>query len=46
MGLAPYCIDGASVYFIDSTSLRFNGQVTKSVVPVLLHTNNYEKWLD
>ena len=30
----------ASVYSIDSTSLRFDGQVTKSVVPILLLNNN------
>ena len=31
MGLTPCCINHASVYSIDSTSLCLNGQVTKSV---------------
>ena len=34
-------LNHASVYFTDSTSLRFNDQVTKSVVLVLLLTNIY-----
>ena len=36
MGQALCCIDLASVYSIDSTSLRFNDQDTKAEVPVLL----------
>ena len=40
MGLTPCWKHHASVYSIDSTSLRFNGQVTKSVVFVLLMTKN------
>ena len=39
MGLTPCWINHALVYSIDSTSLRFNGQVTEAVVPVLLLTN-------
>ena len=40
MGLTPCWKNHASVYSIDSTSLRFNGQVTKSVVLVLLLADN------
>ena len=40
LGLTPSCLNHASVNSIDSTSLRFNGQVTKSLVSVLLLTKN------
>ena len=36
MSLTPCCMNYASMSTIDSTSLHFNGQVTKSIVPVLL----------
>ena len=40
MGQALCCIDLASVYSIDSTSLRFNDQDTKGKDPVLLLADN------
>ena len=46
MGLTLCCINLASVYFIDSTSLRFNDQDTKGKDPVLLLADNQEKLLN
>ena len=43
MSVTPCSIKHALVYYIDSTGLQFYGQVTKSLLPVLLLTNNYEK---
>ena len=40
MGLTLCCINLASVYSIDSTSLRFNDQDAKGEYPVLLLADN------
>ena len=45
MGVTTCWINHALVYSTDPTSLRFHGQVIKSLVPVLLLTNNWEKLL-
>ena len=46
MGLTLSCRSLASVYSIDSTSLRFNDQDTKGKDPVLLLADNQEKLLN